>query len=58
MKSWLEQNGIELYYTRNEVKSFFAERITKTLKNNLQDFNIKKCVIDKLDNIVNKFNNT
>ena len=35
MKSWLEQNGIELYYTRNEVKSFFAERITKTLKNNL-----------------------
>ena len=40
------------------MKYFFAERVTKTLKNNLYDFNIKKCVIDKSDNIVNKFNNT
>ena len=37
MKSWLEDNGIEIYSTHNEGKSVGAERFIKTFKKkNLQ----------------------
>ena len=35
MKSWLEKNDIEMYSTRNEVKSVVAERFIRTLKNKI-----------------------
>ena len=60
MKSWLKDNGIEMYSTHNEGKSVIAERFVRTLK-----IKIYKCLtsvsknvyIDKLDEIVNKYNN-
>ena len=50
-----------MYSTNNEGKSVITERLIRTLKKgNLQihDFNIKNVNIDKLDRIVNKYNNT
>ena len=61
MKSWLEKNGIEMYSTHNEGKSVIAERFIRTLKNKIYKYmtSISKNVyIDKLDDIVNKYNNT
>ena len=61
MKSWLQDNDIELYSTHNERKSVVAERFIRTLKNKIYKYmaSISKIVyIDKLDNIVNKYNNT
>ena len=61
MKSWLRDNNIEMYSTHNEGKSVVAERLIKTLKNKIYKpmTSIPKNVyIDKLDEIVNKYNNT
>ena len=61
MKSWLEKNDIELYSTRNEGKSVVAKRFIRTLKKKLFKYMtaISNIVcIHKLDNIVNKYNNT
>ena len=62
MKSWLEKkNDIEMYSTYNEGKSVVAERFIRTLKNKIYKYmtSISKSVfIDKLDDIVNKYNNT
>ena len=61
MKSWLEKNGIEMYSTHNEGKSVVAERFIRTTKNKIYKHmtSISKNVyIDKLDDIVNKYNNT
>ena len=55
MKSWLEKNVIKMYSTHNEGKSI------KTLKNKIYMYLIsisKNIYIDKLDDIVNKYNNT
>ena len=60
MKSWLEKNDIEMYSTHNEGKSVAAERFTRTIKNKIykQMTSISKNVyIDKLDDIVNEYNN-
>ena len=64
LKSWLEKNAIEIYSTHKEGKSVVAERFIRTLKI-LKDIiykymtSISKNVyIDKLDDIVNKYNNT
>ena len=35
MKSWLQNNDIEMYSTHNEGKSVAAERFTRTLKNKI-----------------------
>ena len=49
---------IEMYSTHNEGKSFFAERFIRILDNNIYMTSILKNVyIDKLDDIVNKYNN-
>ena len=61
MKSWLEKNDIEMYSTLNEGKSVTAERFTRNWKNKFYKYmtSISKNVyIDKLDDIVNKYNNT
>ena len=50
-----------MYSTHNEGKSFVAERFTRTLKNKIYKYmtSISKNVyMDKLDDIVNKYNNT
>ena len=61
MKSWLDKNDIEIYSTHNEGKSVVAERFNRALKNK-----IYRCMtsvsnnvyINKLDDIVNKYNNS
>ena len=61
MKSWLEDNHIEMYSTHNEGKSVVAERFIRTLKNKIYKYmaSISKNVyIDKLAYIINKYNNT
>ena len=60
MKSWLEKNDIEMYSTHNEGKSVIAERFIRTLKNKIYKYMTlisKNVYIDKLDEIVNKYNN-
>ena len=61
MKSWLEKNAIEMHSTHNEGKSFIAERFIRTLKNKIYKYMTsvsKNVYIDKLDDIVDKYNNT
>ena len=60
MKSWPEKNGIEMYSTHNDGKSVVAERFIRTLKNKIYKYMTsisKNMYIDKLDDIVNKYNN-
>ena len=61
MKSFLQNNDIEMYSTHNEGKSVIGERFIRTLKNKIYKYmtSISKNVyIDILDDIVNKYNNT
>ena len=61
MKSWLEKNDKETYSMHNEGKSIATERIIRTLKNKIYKYmtSISKNVyIDKLDDILNEYNNT
>ena len=62
MKSWLEKNDIlySMYSTHNEGKSVVAERFIRPLKNKIYKYMTsisKRVYIDKLDDIVNKYNN-
>ena len=56
----MQNNDREVYSTHNEGKSVIAERFVRTLKNKIYKYItlILKNVIDKLDDLVNKFNNT
>ena len=61
MKSWLEKNDSEMYSTHDEGKSVIAERFITFLNNKIHKYmasKSKNVYIDKLDDIVNKFNNT
>ena len=61
MKSWLQGNNIETYLTHNEGKSVVAERFIGTLKNRTYKYITlisKNVYINKLDEIVDKYNNT
>ena len=61
MKSWLQENDIVMYSTHNEGKSVVAERFIRTLKNKSYKYMTsvsKNAYIDKLDGIVNEYNNT
>ena len=52
MKSWLQDNDIEIYSTHNEVKSVFAERSIRSLKNKIHKYMTSISInvyIDKLD---------
>ena len=58
---WLKGNNIEMYSTHNEGKSVIAKRFIRTLKNKIYKYitSISKNVyIDKLDDIVDEYNNT
>ena len=60
-KKWLKDSSIEMYSTHNEGKSVVAERFLRTIKNKIYKYmtSISKNVyIDKLDDIVNKYDNT
>ena len=60
MKSWLEKNDIEMYSTHNTRKSIVAERFIRTIKNKIYKYmtsTSKNVYIDKLDDIVHKYNN-
>ena len=61
MKLWLEKIKIEMYSTHDEREFVVAERFIRNLKNKSYKYmtSISKNVyIDKLDDIVNKYNNT
>ena len=61
MKSWLENIDIEMYSTHNEGKYVVAERFIRKIKNKSYKHmtSISKNVyIDKLNDIVNEYNNT
>ena len=60
-KKWLRDNDIEMYSIHNEGKSVVAERFIRTLKNKIYKYMTaisKNVYIDKLDDIVDEYNNT
>ena len=60
MKSWLQDNDIDMYSTHNEEKSLVAGSFTRTLMNKSYKYLTlisKNLYIDKLNNIVNEYNN-
>ena len=60
-KRWLKDNDIEMYSIHNEGKSVVPERFIRRLKKKIYKYmtSISKNVyVDKLDEIVNEYNNT
>ena len=60
-KKWLQDNNIVMYSTHSEGKSVVAERFIRMLKSKIYKYmtSISKNVyIDKLDDIVDEYNNT
>ena len=60
-KKWLKHNDIEMYSIHNEGKPVVAERFIRTLKNKIYKYMTsvsKNVYIDKLDDIVNEYNNS
>ena len=60
-KKWLKDNDIEMYSIHNEGKSVVAERFIRTLKTKIYKYMTsvsKNVYIDKLDDMVNEYNNT
>ena len=60
-KKWLKDNDIEMYSIQNEGKSVVAERFNRKLKTNIYKYMTSVSTnvhIDKLDDIVGKYNNT
>ena len=60
LQKWLKDNDIEMYSIHSEGKSVVAERFIRTLKTKIYKYmtSISKNVyIDKLDDIVNEYNN-
>ena len=61
MKPWLEKNDKEMYSTYNQEKSVIAEGFLRTLENKIYKYMTsvsKNVYIDKLDDIINKYDNT
>ena len=59
-KKWLKENSIEMYSTHNEGKSVVAERFIRRIKNKIYKHMTsisKNMYIDKLDDILHKYNN-
>ena len=59
-KKYLKDNDIEMYSIHNEGKSVVAERFIRTLKAKIYKYMTsvsKNVYIDKLDDIVNDYNN-
>ena len=61
MKSWLQDNNIEMYSKQNEGNSVVAATFITTSKNKIFKYITpisENVYIDKSDDIVNKYNNT
>ena len=61
MKSFLQNNDIEMYSMHNKGKSIITERFIRTLKNKIYKYmtSVSKIVCsDKLGDMINKYNNT
>ena len=61
MKSWLQDDDIEMHSTHNEGKSAVAKRLIRTLRNKNYKYMTaasKNVYIDKIDEIVNKYSNS
>ena len=59
-KKWLQDNDIVTYSTHNEGKSVVAERFIRMLKSKIYKYMTsisKNMYIDKLDDIIGKYNN-
>ena len=60
-KKWFKDNDIEMYSTHNEGKSVAAKRFIKTIKTIIykcMTLISKNVYTNKLDDIVNEYNNT
>ena len=60
-RKWLRDNDIVMYSTHNEGKSVVAERFIRTIKCKIYKYMTsisKNMYINKLDDIVNEYNNT
>ena len=60
MKSWLQNNDIEIYSAHNEGKSVVVERFIGTLNNKIYKYMTsasKNVYSDTFDDIVDKYNN-
>ena len=61
MKLWLKDNAIEMHSTHIEGKYVVAEKFIRTLKNKIYKYMTsvsKNVYIDKLEDIINEYNNT
>ena len=61
MKQCFRDNDTKIYATCNEGKSVVTERFIRTLKKKIYNYMAsvsKNVLIDDLDDIVNKYNNT
>ena len=61
MRSFLQNNNMKMYSTHKEGKSVIAESFIRTFKNKIYKYMTsvsKNVYIDKLDAIVDKYNNT
>ena len=57
MKSFLKNSDNEMYSTYNEGKSLITKRLIRTLKNRYMAPVSKNVGVDKLDDIVHKYDN-
>ena len=60
MKSWFQDNDIEIYSIHNKGKSVVAKRFFKTSKNKIYKYMtsvLKNVYADIFDDIVHKYNN-
>ena len=57
MKSFSQNNYIEMHLMLNNGKSFIPERFIRTLKNRIYEY-MTSVLKNVLDDIVNKYNNT
>ena len=60
VKSWLQDSDLEMYSRHSDGKSVVAKRFIRILKDRIYKYTFvsKNVYIDKLDDIVNKQNNT
>ena len=60
IKSWLQDNDLEIYAAHNDEKSVVGEGFIKTLKIKTYKYMAslsKNVYIDKLDNLIHEYNN-
>ena len=60
VKSWLQDSDLEMYSRHSDGKSVVAKIFIRMLKHRIYKYTFvsKNVYIDKLDDIVNKLNNT